>query len=174
MPSEPTFKPPRLPFADADTLRSIDLLDGGAAIFAAPHGTPYEDIDNRPHADTADALRLAINSDAGWRDHWDFDLGAPLLGNGTFKLVDLGDLPTEPHSGASNRALIEAATRAIVARGTVPIMIGGDDSTPIPFIEALSDHAPLTNHPADRRAHRLAKAAPRRNSRILQHHAADI
>ena len=145
MPSELTFKPPRLPFAGADNPRSIDLLDGGAAIFAAPHGTPYEDIDNRAHADTADALRLAISSDAGWRDHWDFDLGAPLLlGNGTFKLVDLGDLPTKPQSGASNRALIEAATRAIAARGAVPIMIGGDDSTPIPFIEALSDHAPLT------------------------------
>jgi agmatinase len=144
MPFELTFKRPRLPFAGADSPRSIKLLEGGAAIFAAPHGTPYEGIDNRPHAATADALRKAISADAGWRDHWDFDLGAPLLGDGTFKLADLGDLPTRSQAGASNRALIEAATRAIVARGAVPIMIGGDDSTPIPFIGALADHAPLT------------------------------
>jgi agmatinase len=144
MPSDLPFKPPHIPFAGADNPRSIDLLDGGAAIFAAPHGTPYQDIDNRPHADTAHALRQAIGSDAGWRDHWDFDLGAPLLGSGTFNLVDLGDLPTESQSGAGNRALIERATRAIVAKRAVPIMIGGDDSTPIPFINALSDLAPLT------------------------------
>lgn len=144
MSSELTFKLPRSPFAGAENPPSIELLEGGAAIFGAPHGTPYDGIDNRPHAGTADALRQAISSDAGWRDHWDFDLGAPLLGNGSFKLADLGDLPTQPQSGANNRALIEAATRAILARGAVPIMIGGDDSTPIPFINALSDLAPLT------------------------------
>jgi agmatinase len=144
MPSDLTFKPHRFPFAGAAIPRSIDLLEADAAIFAAPHGTPYDGIDNSPHASTADALRQAISADAGWRNHWDFDLGAPLLGDGTFQLADLGDLPTQPRSGAHNRALIEAATRTIVAQGTVPIMIGGDDSTPIPFINALADHAPLT------------------------------
>jgi agmatinase len=140
----PTFKRPRLPFAGATTPKSINLLEPGAAIFAAPHGTPYDGIDNRPHAKTAEALRKAIAGDGGWKTHWDFDLNAPLLGNSAFALADLGDLSTRSGDGAGNRQLIENATRAIVARGAVPIMIGGDDSTPITFISALDAYAPLT------------------------------
>src|SRR5918999_3460335 len=140
----PTFKRPRLPFAGATTPKSINLLEPGAAIFAAPHGTPYDGIDNRPHAKTAEALRKAIAGDGGWKTLWDFDLNAPLLGNSAFALADLGDLSTRSGDGAGNRQLIENATRAIVARGAVPIMIGGDDSTPIPFISALDAYAPLT------------------------------
>jgi agmatinase len=138
------FKPPRLPFAGATSPKTIELLEPGAAIFAAPHGTPYAGIDNRPHAKTADTLRKAIAADAGWRTHWDFDLNAPLLGSRTFALSDLGDLSTRAGDGAGNRRRIEDATRAILARGAVPIMIGGDDSTPIPFIKALDGYAPLT------------------------------
>jgi agmatinase len=144
MPSEVKFKPPRTPFAGAEVPKSISQFDAGAAIFAAPHGTPYRGIDNRPHAGTANAFRRAIAGDAGWREHWDFDLAAPLLGSSSFHLVDLGDLPTLPRSGARNRKLIETATRAILARNAVPIMIGGDDSTPIPFIQAMEPCDPLT------------------------------
>lgn len=143
MPTKLSFKRPRIPFAGGVIPSAIEALDAGAVIFGAPHGTPYPAIDNRPHATTADALRKAIGGDAGWRGHWDFDLGAPLLGSGDFQLADLGDLSTRPRTGARNRQLIEEATRAIVARDAVPIMIGGDDSTPIPFIQALQAHGPL-------------------------------
>ena len=144
MPPNLAFKPPKIPFAGAIVPKTVDALESGAAIFAAPHGTPYRGIDNRPHAKTADALRKAINGDAGWHGHWDFDLGAPLLGEGAYRLADLGDLPTRPQSGVHNRSLIEQAARAILARNAVPVMIGGDDSTPIPFIRAFEAHAPLT------------------------------
>jgi hypothetical protein len=73
MPFELTFKRPRLPFAGADSPRSIKLLEGGAAIFAAPHGTPYEGIDNRPHAATADALRKGNPSHRRTRSGPDHD-----------------------------------------------------------------------------------------------------
>jgi agmatinase len=66
------------------------------------------------------------------------------MGAGALQLVDLGDLPTSPRSGKRNRQLIETATREICARNAVPIMIGGDDSTPIPFIKGLEQHQPLT------------------------------
>ena len=109
-----------------------------AAIFGAPHGTPYPGIDNRVHEDTADALRRAVAEDAGWTDSWDFDLGNTPLGHG-LPICDLGDLPTTPDDGARNRDLIEARTRQILAAGAVPIMFGGDDSVPIPFIAAFED-----------------------------------
>ena len=143
MPTKLSFKRPRIPFAGAVIPSAIEALDADAVIFGAPHGTPYPAIDNRPHATTADALRKAIGGDAGWRGHWDFDLGAPLLGSGDFQLADLGDLATHPRTAARNRKLIEEAARSIVARGAIPIMIGGDDSTPIPFIQALQAHDPL-------------------------------
>lgn len=115
-----------------------------AAIFGAPHGTPYRGIDNRIHAKAADHFRLALKDDALWLDHWDFDLDGPLLPDPSFKAVDLGNLPTKPADGLGNRKKIETITRAILDAGAIPIMFGGDDSVPIPFIQAFSGGPPLT------------------------------
>ena len=115
-----------------------------AAIFGAPHGTPYRSIDNRVHAKAADSFRVALKEDAAWLEHWDFDLGGPLLPNAKFKAVDLGNLATKPIDGRGNRKKIETIARAILAEGAVPIMFGGDDSVPIPFIQAFSGGPPLT------------------------------
>ncbi|WP_246737515.1 hypothetical protein [Nordella sp. HKS 07] len=51
-----------------------------AALFGAPHGTPYKGIDNRPYEKAPDALRKALKADAAFLDSWDFDFGGPLLG----------------------------------------------------------------------------------------------
>jgi len=114
-----------------------------AAIFGAPHGTPYKGIDNRVHAEAPDAFRTALAADAEWVDHWDFDLGHPLLQHG-LKIADLGNLATKSRNGALNRALIETCTRHVLKAGAVPIMFGGDDSTPIPFIAGFAGSAPVT------------------------------
>ncbi len=114
-----------------------------AAIFAVPHGTPYKTIDNRVHAGSGDAIRAAIAADADWISHWDFDFEAPLLPNPSFKAVDLGNLPTTPRDGRGNRRKITDVTKAILDAGAVPVMFGGDDSVPIPFIEAFSGGPPI-------------------------------
>lgn len=116
----------------------------GGAIFAAPHGTPYRGIDNRAHAKSGDAFRLALKDDAQWSSHWDFDLDGILLSNPDFKAVDLGNLATLSADGRGNRKKIETQTKAILTAGAVPIMFGGDDSVPIPFIQAFSGEAPIT------------------------------
>lgn len=113
-----------------------------AALFGAPHGTPYRGIDNRIHQTAPDAFRKALAEDAQWLGHWDFDLGGPLLAGGV-TAADLGNLPTKPREGAKNRKLIANRTRSILDAGAVPIMFGGDDSTPIPFIEAFSGQPPI-------------------------------
>jgi agmatinase len=115
-----------------------------AAVFGAPHGTPYKGIDNRVHAKAADSFRMALKDDALWLEHWDFDLDGPMLPNPEFKAVDLGNLATKPVDGRGNRKLIENTTRAILKEGAVPIMFGGDDSVPIPFIAAFSGGPPIT------------------------------
>ncbi|MGH6907702.1 MAG: arginase family protein [Aestuariivirga sp.] len=114
-----------------------------AAIFGAPHGTPYKGIDNRIHGSAPDAFRAALASDRDWLGHWDFDMGGPLLRRG-LKIADLGNLATKPGSGAQNRKLIETCTHRILEAGAVPIMFGGDDSTPIPFIAGFAGSPPTT------------------------------
>ncbi|NNJ76602.1 MAG: agmatinase [Anderseniella sp.] len=124
--------------------KGVDLDQADAVLFGAPHGTPYQGIDNEVYAKAPDAMRAAMEEDSAWPDHWDFDLGGPLLGDSDFTIADAGDLKTASQDGIGNRALIETATAEIMATGAVPIMLGGDDSTPIPFIKALAPAGPLT------------------------------
>lgn len=133
---------PDLPFMGSTAATSPAGYN--AALFAAPHGTPYPEHDNRIHAGTGDALRNALRADAAWLPNWNFDFGGTLLGERGFRVADLGDLGTRPDDGPGNRAKIRACTEAIIGSGAVPLMIGGDDSTPIPFLEAFADHGPLT------------------------------
>lgn len=114
------------------------------AVFGAPHGTPYRGIDNRVHAKAANSFRLALKEDSAWLSHWDFDFNAPLLPNPAFKAVDLGNLATKAVDGRGNRKKIEMMTRKILAAVAVPMMFGGDDSVPIPFIAGFSGGAPIT------------------------------
>lgn len=115
-----------------------------AAVFGAPHGTPYPGIDNRIHAGSAKAFRQAVAEDGEWLDHWDFDLEGRMMVDGACRVADLGDLPTKTKDGAGNRRLIEAQTRKILKANAIPLMFGGDDSTPIPFITGFSGSRPLT------------------------------
>ena len=124
---------------------STSARDFDVALFGAPHGTPYRGIDNRPYERAANALRKAVKADQAFIDSWDFDFGGPLLGKEhKFRFADLGDLPTQSKQAARNRKMIEECTRAVIANGAVPVMIGGDDSVPIPFIAGFSEQAPLT------------------------------
>ncbi|MCR9072256.1 MAG: arginase family protein [Alphaproteobacteria bacterium] len=134
--------PPPVAFFGART--DMPLREAAIVLFGAPHGTPYPEFDNRALAGTADVLRAALSGDAGWADHWDFDLGRPFDDGGSLAFLDAGNLKTEPLDGPGNRERISAATASVVAAGAVPIMIGGDDSVPIPFIEALAPLGPLT------------------------------
>jgi agmatinase len=136
------FDPVNVHFIGAK--KETDIADADLVVFGAPHGTPYTGIDNETHAGTPDALRRALEEDALWLDHWDFDLGGPLLGDGGFTVADVGNLKTASLDGDGNRHLIREATTQIVGGGAIPLMIGGDDSTPIPFIEALAPFGPLT------------------------------
>jgi agmatinase len=137
-----TFSKPATPFYGC----KLAATPAGAqvAVFAAPHGTPYRSIDNRMHAKAGDAFRKAMRDDALWIGHWDFDFDGPLFPDDGFRAVDLGNLVTLPRQGAKNRALITTATRRILAAGVVPMMFGGDDSTPIPFLTGYSGARPIT------------------------------
>ncbi len=122
-----------------------DRFEGAdAVLFGAPHGTPYPRIDNAPFAGAPGALRATLQDEAGWTDHWDYDLDGPLFDDTAFDFRDVGNLATSSQDGAGNRAIIAATAADIQSAGAVPVMIGGDDSVPIPFIEGLAEAGPLT------------------------------
>lgn len=112
-------------------------LSADVAVFGAPHGTPYEPGTPSHAAGAPEAVRAALAWYSTGREQFDFDAMAPVFGEAA--VVDCGDVPGDLADGGVNRAAIAAAARAILSRNAVPLLLGGDDSVPIPFIEAYGD-----------------------------------
>ncbi|MGD9478065.1 agmatinase [Shinella sp. G-2] len=112
-------------------------------IFGVGHGSTYPGKDSGGYALAADAIRAASQGDAPLVEHWDFDLGGPLFDGGPACCVDLGNIETTLHENAENRARIAAKTRDVLAAGAVPILIGGDCSVTIPFLDAFGGGDPI-------------------------------
>ncbi|MBB3655526.1 agmatinase [Rhizobium sp. BK650] len=122
------------------------LADGRrpqAVIFSAAHGSTYPGKDSSGYALAGNAIRAASQEDAGLIEHWDFDLGGPLFAGDPVSCVDAGEIETTMHDNEGNRVRIEAKTREILALSAVPILLGGDDSVPIPFLAGFADHGPV-------------------------------
>ena len=125
-----------LPVAPPGETRNADII-----LLGAPAATPYASVGNYC-ADAPDAVRGAF----GWPGvlgHHDFDIDGYLLPDGVSAL-DWGNLDYSETDFAANRAAIRARVQDILEAGAVPLVIGGDDSIPIPVLEAYRDHGPLT------------------------------
>jgi agmatinase len=71
-----------------------------------------------------------------------FDLGR--VGFDAGAVADGGDVPTDPGDAAGNRARIGAAVGRVLDAGAVPVLLGGDDSLPIPMLGAYAGRGPVT------------------------------
>ena len=139
------LNPPGAGFVGVPVETDLDALEADVAILGVPHGWPYP----RPGAtagcaDAPAAVRARSQRLARFRGHWDFDLDRPMLPLDGPRIVDVGDVPGEPGDGPGNARRTEEAVQAILARGAMPICIGGDDSVPIPILRAYADCGPLT------------------------------
>lgn len=112
-------------------------------LFGAPHGSDYPGQDSSGYVPAAGKIRAASEQDADLVENWDFDLDGPLFAGQATCCIDSGDLPTRVRDNARNRALIESKTREVLAAGATPVMIGGDDSVPIPFLAGFSEAGPI-------------------------------
>ncbi|HEX9738142.1 MAG TPA: arginase family protein, partial [Candidatus Limnocylindria bacterium] len=123
--------------------REPAAVEGGLAVLGVPHGVPYP---NRgPTAGCADAPRAIRHRSArlaGFIGHHDFDTGRAMLSNAG-RIVDCGDVPGDPADGPGNAAQAEATIRGLLERGATPIVLGGDDSIPIPVIRAYAGQEPM-------------------------------
>ena len=124
-----------------------DLRPGHVAVFGASEATPYDAAVASHSALAPGAIRAASKALAGQLKQHDFDLGAtlvtperPIEAIG----IDLADVKTRVRDAKGNRERIAAATARILAAGASPLVLGGDDSVPIPVLAGFEGHGPVT------------------------------
>jgi agmatinase len=105
-------------------------------LMGADTATPYEGV-GAYCAGGADAIRAGAADFAANLGHVNFDLGGPTVPDGAC-VVDAGQIETDPKDAAGNRARIAARVAGTVQTGAVPVLLGGDDSLPIPMLEGLA------------------------------------
>ncbi len=113
----------------------LGRLAAGIVVIGADCATPYASVGAYCAGGPA-AIRAAGAAYSANRDHMNFDLGEPIVASGR-AIVDAGDLALDPLQPEKNRRTIRAAMKQILDQGAVPVLLGGDDSVPLPMIEAF-------------------------------------
>lgn len=126
----------------------LDGLDASAAdvvVLGIPHGVPYPDPGLTAGCAQAPAAIRARSARLGeFIGHHDFETAGPMLApERGLRVVDAGDVPGSLHDGPGNHRAAEAAVRAVLRAGALPIVLGGDDSIPIPVLRAFDAAEPL-------------------------------
>jgi agmatinase len=135
--------------ADAPTFFGLpacdDLasLNARAAILGVPLATPYPSVG--PYcAGAPRAIRAAMAPFSNSAGHVNFDFGEPVFASDGPSAVDCGDLSLDATTPAANRELIRQSINILLDRGAVPVVIGGDDSVPIPLFDAFAGRGEFT------------------------------
>ena len=116
---------------------------GSAAILGAATATPYASVGAYCRGGPA-AIRAGAAPYAANLAHIDFDLGGAVFADGEVTAVDCGDVAIDEDDHAGDRDRIRQAVATLLDRGLVPLVLGGDDSVPIPVLEAYAGRGPLT------------------------------
>ena len=130
-------------FAGFPFCSDLEKLSADIAILGIPYGVPYDatkppDSLNAPAAIRRESVQYPDDTIA-----WDFDLGGTLLGTSGAHVVDCGNLPGSQSEPLENQRSATAAIQKILAAGAIPLVLGGDDSIPIPVLRAYEGREPL-------------------------------
>jgi agmatinase len=111
----------------------LAMTRGKAVLVGVPCCTSYGSV-GAYCAGAPAAIRAAAATYAANLRHMNFDLqGASFPAENA---VDAGDLPVVDGQGPANRQTVERAVRAVLRAGGIPVVLGGDDSVPIPVLSA--------------------------------------
>jgi agmatinase len=116
-------------FLGVPVCTDIAQLDADVAILGIRYGVPYgapnapSDASNAP-----EAVRRRSQRFRRLIGNHDFDIGGDLLNEGRLRLVDCGDIPGDWRDIGGNAERATNTVRAILDRGALPIVIGGDES----------------------------------------------
>lgn len=121
----------------------LKSVEAGVALLGIGCATPYPSV-GAYCADAPAAMRAAMSRYSAMASHYDFDLDGPLLASRGKNVVDCGDLDVDEADAAGNRRTIKAAISTLLDRGATPVVIGGDDSVPIPMFHAFEGRGRFT------------------------------
>jgi len=111
-------------------------LQAEVAILGLPVGVTYPtSVATLGCAEAPSAIRTRSQRLARFVEHHDFDIDGPMLPT-PLRVVDCGDV--------GDVADTQGAVEAILERGAIPIVLGGDDSVPIPTLRAFAGRGPLS------------------------------
>ena len=132
-------------FAGVPVVTDLMTLEADVAVLGIPYGTTY-DTETPVNESAGSPTAIRARTDRRSLEHYDFDIGRALLDGVDVRIADCGDVVGGPNpaDGAANRERAETAVRAILDKGAVPIVLGGDDSVPIPFFRAFEGRGPFT------------------------------
>ncbi len=133
-------------FLNMPLMTDLSTIDADIAVLGIPYGVPYDMEGVTGGSSMAPAAIRTRSLPFGrgrFLEHYDFDHGRPLLGKPPLRVVDCGDVPADPLDIPGNMRRATAVVRTILERGAMPIVLGGDDSIPIPFFRAFEGSGPL-------------------------------
>ncbi len=123
-------------FLGLPSCKNLEQLDASSVFIGAPGATPYGAVGsycrNAPKALRKSAASLSANI-----DRYNFDLDGATFPPGTKSAADYGDLPLDDNNAENNRNNIYNVVAQVVSKKAVPIVVGGDDSVPIPMLQAM-------------------------------------
>ena len=123
----------------------LDNLAADIAILGIPFGMPYAPNEMANDQSRApDAFRLCSPEADLTKNHFDWDLGGPLLDNRPIRVVDCGNVTADMSDHAEHYRRAEVAARKILDSGATLITIGGDHGIPIPVMRALERKEKIT------------------------------
>ncbi|MDJ0683071.1 MAG: agmatinase [Alphaproteobacteria bacterium] len=132
-------------FMGFDYCPDVTDFDGHVAILGLPFSDPYtieevtNDQTNAPTAVRTASHRLSIGL-----DHYDFDLGGPVLDNRPIRVLDCGDVLADARDLTLHYKRAEKAARILFEKGALVLSIGGDHGVPVPIFRALDVYQNVT------------------------------
>jgi len=125
-------------FLGVPACKDLADLNASSVFIGVPGATPYSSVGSYCHR-APEALRNAIASLSENINRYNFDLGGQTFPEGAITAVDYGDLNLDEEDSASNRKGIYDVVTQVVSKGSVPIIVGGDDSVPVPMLQAMEN-----------------------------------
>lgn len=131
-------------FIDAPRATDLAALDADVAILGVPHGLTYDLATPEDASAAAPAtIRQQSRRLVARLRNFDWEYGGDLLAGREVRIVDCGDVSGPRDSYPAYQRAVTDAVRAIVGRGAVPLVLGGNDAIPIPVLRAYAEGPPF-------------------------------
>jgi agmatinase len=137
----PTERPS---FLAAPRCVDLELLDADIAVIGLPYTTPHDLAASRaPSSGAPGTVREQSQRFAGRATHYDFDLGGDLFAGRRVRVVDCGDAHAIAGRYEENARNATAVLEAMLERGGLPIVLGGDHAATLPAVRASTGRGPV-------------------------------